>query len=57
VERTRACRDVGMGWSISWKNPCMRQADRISSDTVEDVNDMMGKLTSGVGTMVAGMDR
>jgi len=35
----------------------MRQADRISSDTVEDVNDMMGKLTSGVGTMVAGMDR
>jgi hypothetical protein len=52
VDKTRSWREVGMGWSTSWKNPCMRHAERISSETVGEVNDITGRLKSGVGTMV-----
>lgn len=53
VDKVRDCISGVIGWFVNWKNPCCRQAERISLATVGEVNEMIGKLRDGgVGTMV-----
>ena len=57
VVRVWCCWVVEMGWLMSWKKPCSRQAARISEAAVGEVKEMMGRL--GVwtaGTMVKNGD-
>ena len=57
VVRVWCCWVVEMGWLMSWKKPCSRQAARISEAAVGEVKEMMGRLgDSTVGTMAKNGD-